>query len=206
MENNYINKMQKTAAVLSKSLIVVNSIIFIYISTLFMVFINDCIEIYHGSFSSVASMITFNEIILPHESILMMAEKMYPAVMSVKLFMIIEVIVVFISIVILCNILRCVTEARPFDGTVSRNLGKMGKIILAVGLLSPVAEFCTEKIIWNVYKPLLSSIVPQMDGFNIFASGVNVNFIIIFFGATMLLLGYIFRYGEELQKLSDETL
>ena len=206
MENNYINKMQKTAAVLNKTLIVVNSIIFIYISLLLMVFINDCIEIYHGSFSSIASMITNNEIILSQENILLMAENMYPAVMSVKLITIIETLVVFISVIILCSILRCVTESRPFDGTVSRGLGKMGKIILVAGLLSPFIEFCAEKIIWNVYKPLLTKIIPQTDGINILSPGVNINFIIIFFGATMLLLGYIFRYGEELQQLSDETL
>ena len=198
--------MQKTAAVLNKTLIVVNSIIFIYISLLFMAFINDCIEIYHGSFSSIASMITSNEIMLSQENILMMAENMYPAIMSVKLITIIETLVVFISVIILCKILRCVTEARPFDGTVSRGLEKMGKIILAAGLLLPVVELCTEKIIWSFYKPILISIIPQTDGFNILSPGININFIIIFFGATMLLLGYIFRYGEELQQLSDETL
>ncbi|MBQ8604667.1 MAG: hypothetical protein IJ410_07475 [Oscillospiraceae bacterium] len=206
MENNYINKMQSIADILNKILIIIISAMFIYISVLFMDLINDCIEIYHSNFSSLATMITNNNVSLPTDSLLMMASKMYPAILSVKLIRIAMVIAVFISAIILYNTLKSVAKARPFDGNISKNFSKMGKIILVIGLLSPIAEFCAEKIIWLIYKPLLISIIPQTDGFNIFSPGVSINLFVVFLGAAIILLAYIFRYGEELQKLSDETL
>lgn len=101
------------------------------------------------------------------------------------------------------RILRPMAEGAPFDPTVSRELRHLAFISLAVGVVENIfsnLEALNAIAIFDLGGLLQGSVVRSVTvGFRL-----DVTFVVIFFG--LLLLSYIFRYGEELQKLSDETL
>ena len=206
MKNNSVDNMQKTAVVLNKFLKAVNIFVFAVIAIMYVRFIFLGIRIYTGDIQPLADMISVNGIVLPEDTKQKLVKEMLPAFVVILIFIFIVCLCVFKIINTLRNILDSVAEARPFDGTVSASLSVLGKIILALGILSPLAEFCIEKAIWTIYRPVLESAIPGTDGFNILSPGVNIDLTLLFFGLFAVLMAYVFRYGEELQQLSDETL
>ena len=206
MKSNSVDKMQKTAVVLNKFLNTANIFMFAVIAIMCVRFIFLGIRIYTGNIQPLTDLISVNGVILPEETKLALVKEMLPAFVAILIFIFVVCICIFKIINTLSNILDSVAEARPFDGTVSASLSVLGKIILALGMLSPLAEFCIEKAIWSVYRPVLESAIPGTDGFNILSPGVNIDLTLLFFGLFAVLMAYVFRYGEELQQLSDETL
>ncbi len=101
------------------------------------------------------------------------------------------------------KILKPMTEGNPFAPFVSNEIRKLAFASLAIGVVCNVMAFIEALNVILVFD--LNSLLQDSQ-----IQSVNVNFhfdvtfVIVFF--VLLLVSYIFRYGEELQKLSDETL
>ena len=101
------------------------------------------------------------------------------------------------------GILQPMTLGQPFDGAVSVNLKKLA----VLGVILGVAFNCM-----GLAEQLF--MVYAYDAANLLTSDkitqVSVNFTVdlsfLVYCAFLLLLSYVFHYGEELQQLSDETL
>ena len=100
-------------------------------------------------------------------------------------------------------ILAPMKEGKPFDRAVSQNLRKLGWLSLILGAVVNVME------IVGVYSmAAMHSIETLLISEKITHVSINMNadlsFLIV--PAVLFLLAYVFRYGEELQTLSDETV
>lgn len=107
------------------------------------------------------------------------------------------------GIVLIRNILQPVSKAEPFDGSISRNLKKLGILIFAAGVVLDVCEFIriyADFRAFNLVEVLYSDKIEHV----MLNGQIDLSFILV--GFFVLLLSMIFRYGEELQQLSDETL
>ncbi len=104
---------------------------------------------------------------------------------------------------ILRRILAPMAEGRPFDSTVSGNLRKLGWMSLA------------QVAVYSVAEPLITAMELRLVEFGYFLNqeyveSYTVNFHLelsrFLIPAALFFLSYVFRYGEELQRQSDETL
>ena len=94
-------------------------------------------------------------------------------------------------------------EGNPFDRSISDYLKKLSFLTLVYGIIGNMGAAMITSMKMNHYQ--LERLV---DGKNILAIipdyRLEIGFLIVFF--VFLLASYIFRYGAELQQLSDETL
>ena len=94
-------------------------------------------------------------------------------------------------------------EARPFDESMSVNLRKLGWLSLAAVVvyfaLSGVAE-TLELSMYNFNQLFAADLVTDVTLIH------SVGFSLLLIPAVLFLLSYVFKYGEELQRQSDETL
>ena len=91
----------------------------------------------------------------------------------------------------------------PFDVSVSNHLKNLAKYILVGGIVFNILEVCRImqfKQTINFDLLFNTKYVTQIN----FDIRLHLSFLI--FAALIYLLSYIFRYGQELQQLSDETL
>ena len=101
------------------------------------------------------------------------------------------------------SILQPMKEGLPFHDTVCRSLKQMAKYTLILGIagngmkLSGTIMLIRE---YDLLRLLLSDRVTHVT----FNESIDLGFLVI--AAVLLLLSYVFRYGQELQQLSDETL
>ena len=91
----------------------------------------------------------------------------------------------------------------PFDVRVSNHMKNLAKYILVGGIVFNILEVCRimqfkQTINFNLL--FNTKYVTQIN----FDIRLHLSFLI--FAALIYLLSYIFRYGQELQQLSDETL
>ena len=101
------------------------------------------------------------------------------------------------------NILVPMKNGEPFHNTVSTNLKKLANYTCSLGI-----GLNLQKIIGNILMVkaydlnllLLSEKISHVEFMFVF----DLSFLVVY--GVLLLLSYIFRYGEELQQLSDETL
>ena len=101
------------------------------------------------------------------------------------------------------EILHPMTEEKPFDTVVSTNLKKLAKLSINLGILYNII-ILSEQIMTVFVYDLPSLLVSEKI---IHVSGMfNVDLTFLIYWAILLLLSYVFRYGEQLQQLSDETL
>ena len=101
------------------------------------------------------------------------------------------------------EILHPMTEEKPFDTIVSTNLKKLAKLSINLGILYNIILLSEQIITVFVYDLpglLISEKISHVGGM------FQVDLTFVVYWAVLLLLSYIFRYGEELQQLSDETL
>ena len=102
------------------------------------------------------------------------------------------------------SILSPMKEGRPFDEKVSTSIRKLGTLVFWGGLVSQVAEYVTETMLVQKYVNLTDlfkeGIVNKIT--------VNYTFSLtfMFIAFILYLLSYVFEYGQELQRESDETL
>ena len=101
------------------------------------------------------------------------------------------------------QILHPMAEEKPFDSIVSTNLKKLANLSIHLGILYNViilAEQIIAVFVYDLPGLLISDKITHISGM------FNVDLTFVVYWAILLLLSYVFRYGEELQQLSDETL
>lgn len=126
--------------------------------------------------------------------------------MWLPLILLITAIFIFIiykSIQTIESICTITIDHTPFDVRVASHIKKLAKYILAGGIVFNILEVCRVlyfKQILNFDLLFNTKYVTQIN----FDIRLHLSFLI--FAALIYLLSYIFRYGQELQQLSDETL
>ena len=101
------------------------------------------------------------------------------------------------------EILKPMTEEKPFDAIVSTNLKKLAKLSITIGILWNIIILTDQIMMVFVYglpDLLICEKIPHITA----TFRVDLTFLI--YWAILMLLSYVFRYGEQLQQLSDETL
>ena len=101
------------------------------------------------------------------------------------------------------QILLPMKEEKPFDSIVSTNLKKLAKLSITIGILYNIiilSEQIMTVFVYDLPNLLISDKIVHVDGM------FQVDLAFVVYWAILLLLSYVFRYGEELQQLSDETL
>ena len=101
------------------------------------------------------------------------------------------------------EILLPMKEEKPFDTIVSTNLKKLASLSIRLGILYNIILLAEQIMTFFVYDLpglLISEKIAHVDGM----FHIDLSFMI--YWAILLLLSYVFRYGEQLQQLSDETL
>ena len=104
---------------------------------------------------------------------------------------------------VLLNVFEPMSQGKPFSTTISVALKKLAYAILIMGIISLVLQIATNLIFYNVFDipSLFNADRVESCSISIVSDG---SFIIWFF--ILRLVGHIFKYGETLQQLSDETL
>ena len=101
------------------------------------------------------------------------------------------------------DILTPMSQGKPFDRSVSDSLRKLSFITLIAGGIMEAGKILLTALQLNSVK-LDALFNPEM------VAGYTVDFVIdgnvILLFAALYLMSHVFRYGEELQQLSDETL
>ena len=101
------------------------------------------------------------------------------------------------------EILSPMKEGQPFAAIVSTNLKKLARLSINLGILFNIIRL-TEQImtvfVYDLPGLLISEKITHVGGM------FQVDLTFLIYWAVLLLLSYVFRYGEELQQLSDETL
>ena len=113
-------------------------------------------------------------------------------------------------IILLRHCVKCVLgihaameEGQPFHSMVAEHLKKMAWYVLALGVMSNCAENAVRLLLVHVLDLpvlLLSERITQVT----VHFELNLGFLLVV--AVLLLLSHVFRYGQQLQQLSDETL
>lgn len=101
------------------------------------------------------------------------------------------------------DILKPMKEGLPFHNSVGQNLKKAALYVIVWGVVKNLGAGLELLLIVTQYHLpalLLSDKITQVS----FIAPTDLGF--LFVAAVLLLLSYIFRYGESLQQLSDETL
>ena len=101
------------------------------------------------------------------------------------------------------EILKPMTEEKPFESIVSSNLKKLARLSITMGILYNIiilSEQIIAVFVYDLPALLLSEKIVHVDGM------FTLDLAFLVYWAILLLLSYVFRYGEELQQLSDETL
>ena len=101
------------------------------------------------------------------------------------------------------EILHPMAEEKPFDSIVSTNLKKLAHLSINLGILWNViilAEQIMAVFVYDLPGLLISEKITHVGGM------FNVDLTFLIYWAILMLLSYVFRYGEQLQQLDDETL
>ena len=101
------------------------------------------------------------------------------------------------------EILDPMKEEKPFDSIVSTNLKKLARLSINLGILGNIiilSEQILTVFVYDLPGLLISDKITHVGGM------FQVDLTFLIYWAILLLLSYVFRYGEELQQLSDETL
>ncbi len=101
------------------------------------------------------------------------------------------------------KILVPMKAGRPFVETVAKELRRLGWVVLILSVASAVEDVAFGAMMWHTY-PISQMFNPQL------VTGVEPSFILdtsfLLPVGIIFLLSYIFRYGQQLQQESDETL
>ena len=101
------------------------------------------------------------------------------------------------------EILKPMTEEKPFDSVVSTNLKKLAKLSIVLGILVNIiilSEQIMTVFVYDLPGLLISEKIVHVAGM------FKIDLTFLIYWAILMLLSYVFRYGESLQQLSDETL
>ena len=113
------------------------------------------------------------------------------------------VFIIYKSIQTIESICTIAMDHTPFDVRIANHIKNLAKYILVGGIVFNILEVCRVlyfKQIINFDLLFNSKYVTQIK------FDIRIEFSFLIFAALIYLLSYIFRYGQELQQLSDETL
>lgn len=126
--------------------------------------------------------------------------KMVGIEMLLTLFCLISV---YCMVMAVRQILEPMKQAQPFHNIVSINLKKLARYTCILGiklnLLGIIRKILVIKA-YDLHLLILSEKIPHLE------FHLNFDLSFLFIAGILLLLSYVFRYGEQLQQLSDETL
>lgn len=110
--------------------------------------------------------------------------------------------IVAYALKVIRSMLNPMKSGEPFDSAVGKGFHKLGWFTIAIGICINVFDLIGKSAIT---KLLINSLQNVNLPFQIeMQHGFSISFILVAF--LFFLLSYVFHYGEELQKLSDETL
>jgi len=101
------------------------------------------------------------------------------------------------------EILNPMKEEKPFDSIVSTNLKKLAKLSIELGILYNILLLIDQIMtvfVYDIPGLLVSEKITHVGGM------FKIDLTFLIYWAFLMLLSYVFRYGEELQQLSDETI
>ena len=101
------------------------------------------------------------------------------------------------------EVLAPMTQGEPFGGMVSEKLEKLSSLTLLLGILTEGIRMVEQIIMTNVMEIQSLLLSEKIAGVSL-SFEPDLTFLLVF--AALRLLSYVFRYGEELQRQSDETL
>ena len=118
-------------------------------------------------------------------------------------------VMALLAIVITCYLIKVLRKVlapmilgQPFDGTVSGNIKKLGIACIVGGIMMDIME--------SVASTIAISLMDKAFWLSENVSKITVNSEIslgnVLVGVLVIMLSYVFRYGEELQQQADETL
>lgn len=101
------------------------------------------------------------------------------------------------------SVFEPMSQGKPFSTTISSALKKLSYVVLLMGIIGIILQTATNYMFFNAFDiPTLFSKDRVIScSISIVSNG---NFIIWF--VILRLISHIFKYGETLQQLSDETL
>lgn len=114
---------------------------------------------------------------------------------------VVMLIIAYIGIRMFRKILVPMKEGAPFAEGISRQVWRFGIFTLIAGIAGSIVQFALSFAVGAMFDALSESGSLTVDTEYY---GIDGGFILI--AAIVLMLSYIFKYGEELQKQSDETL
>lgn len=101
------------------------------------------------------------------------------------------------------DILTPMSQGKPFDRSVSDSLHKLSFITLIVGGIAEAGDMALSAL--QLYSVKLDALFnPEFVAGYTVEQTMDMNFLLLF--GVLFLMSHVFRYGEELQQLSDETL
>lgn len=103
------------------------------------------------------------------------------------------------AVSIIRNILIPMKDGRPFADSVSRDFKKLGWLAVIGGVIYNIYDAIGKRLIFGQIDFPQSAVIEVK-----ITHQLDVSFILI--AALLFLFAYVFRYGRELQQLSDETL
>lgn len=101
------------------------------------------------------------------------------------------------------DILAPMKSGSPFHNSVSINVKSLAKYVCVLGIALNVQDILSNNLMektYNLSNVILGGQVTHITVNNVF----DLSF--LFIAGILLLLSFVFRYGEQLQQLSDETL
>lgn len=124
--------------------------------------------------------------------------------------MLLSLVIGTVSLPIYCLMIRAIRkilapmkEGLPFQDTIAKNLMTLGWLVIVDGVLGLVLEFFSSHIIFSMYdmKALFLS-----EKITSVTTSYQLDLTFVLYALVLMGLACIFRYGQELQQLSDETL
>ncbi len=112
-----------------------------------------------------------------------------------------ETVFLWVVLGMLMKIFGAMAEGRPFAG--ADTLRKLAWVYLGFSIGETVLGYAAEVLAYTTYHLPDLLISEKILGCTL-ETVIDVNFLFVF--AILLLLSYVFRYGEELQRQDDETL
>lgn len=119
-------------------------------------------------------------------------------------------IMVLIAITVTCYLIKVLRKVlvpmikgQPFDGTVSKNIKKLGIVMIAGGLIMDILETVGSNLAFFMYD-VSSLFLSENIGKVSINSEISMGSVLA--GVLVIMLSHVFRYGEELQQQADETL
>lgn len=129
-------------------------------------------------------------------------------------FMVVEMgitmVMALIAIAVTCYLIKVLrrvlvpmSAGQPFGGTVSTDIKKLGITIIAGGIIMDILESVGSNLAFYMYDVAEMFLSENIS--NITVDG-EIGMGSVLAGVLVIMLSYVFRYGEELQKQADETL